>query len=1068
MAIATVNPGNTITAQKYNEIQAQIDAVLGRNPAGYGASPSSIPVTRLDVIKSEHYSKLYNDIRRCLVHQSGTSMVFPDSAVAPAVGDVIYAAFTNSLIAAADQALANRYTVAASQLSNQISNQSTFPFDRSYVHTITYTWANNNDLRYYFNLGGRIEAAIGYSGSPGTPLETAWAAAVGVANAAMQTYTRADFEAGGVNSSKTLYTNNGTVDIILVRVTQISDVALRVTVEMSPSAPLANIGISSQAAFYYSRGDTVPAGVAAPLADIDQSLTLGTQITVPPPVVIARKTLSISPASATFSFEAGQTSSAQTFTLTNSGNTALTVSSINFTQNGGVSAQAFYSWSGALTLGAGDNASFSLSYSGPNPGSATNSFTVISDNDAGNITVPTTQDISAPAPVPFTFDLSPGSLSFSVTDAYSYPTFDFYIVNATGPYNYMYVSVESGQNLFIPTRFVVQQSGYYNANLYDTNNFTLRYTNNDANGTHLDSVSVTINGVTRTANLAVNRNVYIPANRNLGTWLSPLASYNAVIGASYDIINDQRYLTLGVGMGADGSPDLDRGGIGYIDAGAIANLGLSGDDNYQGGAVLYPSRSLGLPGILASTSEGGYGTWVISRETNDYWTNVLGNRRVPNSYFGNFDNKYLNYGFNCPSGGNYIIELGLSADNGYCQIDGNLAIDLRGGGNSYAINSTVQYLGAGFHSIDIIFTGGVFCAIAARITRQSDNLEIWSTRRPLRTSAPFRWWSEVYRMPIYANGTAVVHQSANWHMKSTRMIEADQTGYRWGDYCGDGARAGSMFTVIDDGYGNLTIELNSPRFALDQDKGSTRTLLMLAGSSLQNCFIYWTAYNRYRNLENQGSTGDYVKSNYFLGFNSDGSVRTTLVDNWDIQNVVTPVEIIYDYSGTGPAGNSGACCCFVADTKVSTPLGEKSIQTITTGSWVLSGNGQPTRVIGIIMPTLDHRPLYHIDGQQVTGDHLFKTPRGWACADLVRYRETRWNCITELECGQINLGTVPADQLEQLSLGSKILTATGVQDIKTLYKVQDPDPAQLVYSLVTESGDYQLASGHIVDGIPQT
>jgi hypothetical protein len=277
-----------------------------------------------------------------------------------------------------------------------------------------------------------------------------------------------------------------------------------------------------------------------------------------------------------------------------------------------------------------------------------------------------------------------------------------------------------------------------------------------------------------------------------------------------------------------------------------------------------------------------------------------------------------------------------------------------------------------------------------------------------------------------------------------------------------------MFTVIDDGYGNLTIELNQVRYSLDQDKGSTRTLLMLAGSPLIHSFIYWTKYNRYRDLEAQGSTGDYLKSNYFVGFNSDGSVRTTLVDNFDIQNIA-PVEIIPtpDFSGTGPAGNSGACCCFVADTAVATPSGEKLIQSITPGSWVLSGSGQPTRVLGIIRPSLDRRPLYDIDGQQATGDHLFKTPTGWACADVARYRETRWNQMTNLECGLINLGSVPGDQIQSLLPGSKILTVDGVRDIKTVSKIQDPDPDQLVYSLVTESGDYQLASGHIVDGIPQ-
>ena len=75
--------------------------------------------------------------------------------------------------------------------------------------------------------------------------------------------------------------------------------------------------------------------------------------------------------------------------------------------------------------------------------------------------------------------------------------------------------------------------------------------------------------------------------------------------------------------------------------------------------------------------------------------------------------------------------------------------------------------------------------------------------------------------------------------------------------------------------------------------------------------------------------------------------------------------------------------------------------------------------------------------------------------------------MINLDCGPINLGAIPSDQIQLLLPGSEILTVDGVQTIKAVFKIQDPDPDQLVYSLVTESGDYQLASGHIVDGIPQ-
>lgn len=168
----------------------------------------------------------------------------------------------------------------------------------------------------------------------------------------------------------------------------------------------------------------------------------------------------------------------------------------------------------------------------------------------------------------------------------------------------------------------------------------------------------------------------------------------------------------------------------------------------------------------------------------------------------------------------------------------------------------------------------------------------------------------------------------------------------------------------------------------------------------------------------------------------------------------------------GGGGDCG-CCCFVAGTKVQT-LGEfVPIEVIEVGDTVMGGGRTPTKVIGIIKPTLEDRPLYIVDGNGVTGDHLFRTPDGWACVDVNRYAATRWGKVIDVNGRSVNIGSVHPSDIKPLVVGSEIVSDFGIRKVKQVDAVKSPDTAQVVYSLITASGDYLLASGHVVDGIPQ-
>lgn len=128
---------------------------------------------------------------------------------------------------------------------------------------------------------------------------------------------------------------------------------------------------------------------------------------------------------------------------------------------------------------------------------------------------------------------------------------------------------------------------------------------------------------------------------------------------------------------------------------------------------------------------------------------------------------------------------------------------------------------------------------------------------------PYINWREVYRIPLTTGQTYYLSQ--DYLVKS--KDEADIT-QNYGYYFGSGVGAGSMFVIEHDGYFNTTIKLNSIR-EYAGDLSFDRTLL-----NLQNAFYYFASTDRIYNLE---SPFDDDKTHYFVGFNNDGSINTSIV-----------------------------------------------------------------------------------------------------------------------------------------------------------------------------------------------
>jgi hypothetical protein len=162
------------------------------------------------------------------------------------------------------------------------------------------------------------------------------------------------------------------------------------------------------------------------------------------------------------------------------------------------------------------------------------------------------------------------------------------------------------------------------------------------------------------------------------------------------------------------------------------------------------------------------------------------------------------------------------------------------------------------------------------------------------------------------------------------------------------------------------------------------------------------------------------------------------------------------------------CSCFPAGTKVLLADGTwTDIESISVGDMVIDSSGFGTTVIGLWRPKLDDRKLYSVDDVlKVTGDHLFKTPGGWAAIEPALYNERRADSIIKVD----GLGDIAAGAIKDpaaLSVGAlAVRHGSFPRPVKVIEQVAAKPSLQL-YTLVTKSGSFVVEGGFVVDGIPQ-
>lgn len=253
--------------------------------------------------------------------------------------------------------------------------------------------------------------------------------------------------------------------------------------------------------------------------------------------------------------DTGTTSSAQTIIISNVGNERLAINKIEFERNGSVPKPEFGSdWfissvttnSNLITyitsvgIEAGGLRTFDLAYYGPRTGQFSNRIIITSNAPAVNSRYVsfTFQDVQPR----FSFALSPKSYvtTSSIFDQATYHDFDVtYFNGTTSTMNY---SLTGSPGFSITTSTL--------------NNVKVQFLNSvvdNVTGTYTATLFAISAGSTATASLTHNVNIDFSIYAAYGSWISPAAPTNSIVGMSYDLIAGIKTLTIGIGGGADGS-----------------------------------------------------------------------------------------------------------------------------------------------------------------------------------------------------------------------------------------------------------------------------------------------------------------------------------------------------------------------------------------------------------------------------------------------------------------------------------------------------------------------------------
>ena len=874
-----------ITAAFTNLLRSALYSMLGTTSTGYGAGLISRDVFVGQTVTANDYRALIDDLRRCWIHQTGSLDRFLTSSELPTQGSLIKELHVDQLL---DEAIGNKHnTVSSQQSQNSLaSSTSTIYENNTLTYEVDHTFTDNADANYFFNLGGSITAGLSHASGTYVGNTATWASFIDWANSQISStrYTWRQWNQGGTPNILTIGYTSSTFCTVQLRISAKDNHTITTRLSVNNTFGTVNVPTTATSVVAYSvLGPSIQGyyGVASPIPQAEVKISFGANQT--PPIVPTKKLIVSQPA--VFEFPSDSNSYAQQVKITNTGNLICTVSNIVYPDIPNITTEVAYPgddpppWS----INPGEIHTFDLRYfglPGLTAGNYKGYFSVNSDADAGPITVDTQLKVTAPV---FDFTFTPNEWN------YTYRYRDGRIVTQPvivgGKGNYTTISYETPAN-FSARGFSIRDSTTVAG--FDIS-FNPAGLPNGA--TYNTTVNVGVNGVFHDFKVAITLDIVPNVTSHLGHWVSALQRDNGVIGASYDIINGTKCITLGFGTGDNGSSNVSH--IPYGEFVGLENLGIgaNADADYTVGPVLYPggsnvSYSNFLKPYDAANNPDGHGVWVNG--TGWYPVGIFVART---------------FTFTAPVSGNYSYR--FAADNqAWFSVSGVLVGDLRSSNQNFSPVQDFFYLAAGIKTLVVYFYNDPGfsdsirnpASVALVITENSSGATVWDSNWAVRRSYnAYQYWNEVYRIPLYdSTATDAVFYSKDYIIKNLSPLN----GYSYGSAFGYAGfpQEGSMFTVFQDPYNNVSIVLN-PKYRNFTDKTTNYAsyLFYYYTGALGPDPEYPELSLRLTDLELNRGDG---QTRYFTGFDKNGAVTTSLLPQ-PAAPYIPPV------SGGGGSGGGG-------------------------------------------------------------------------------------------------------------------------------------------------------------------
>jgi hypothetical protein len=167
-----VNPGTSITAANYNDLQKTVADILGTgfSGTGYGQALVSAPISVDETVTAVHMNLLKDDINRIHVHQTGSLSTLleiqrEEKIGANQVSGEVNKGF-NQFVSVVNILEANAGIVDGTQVTLETATTSTrfAAWNGKVVHSFTASFNDADHRRAFFNAGGEIQISAAIEG----------------------------------------------------------------------------------------------------------------------------------------------------------------------------------------------------------------------------------------------------------------------------------------------------------------------------------------------------------------------------------------------------------------------------------------------------------------------------------------------------------------------------------------------------------------------------------------------------------------------------------------------------------------------------------------------------------------------------------------------------------------------------------------------------------------------------------------------------------------------------------------------------------------------------------------